>query len=323
MSGELVYLTREEIRSIAPSPSEVLEALRSMFREKAEGAVEMPPKPGIHPREDSFLHAMPAYVPSLGSAGIKWVSAYPGNPARGLPQIDGLIVLNDPATGSPTAILDAGWITAARTAAASAIAAQSLARPESATLGILGCGVQGRSHLEAFSGLFSICEVLAYDIDPRSAERFCEEMASGREFSMTPVSAARDAVDGADMVVTAGPITRPAHGTIEADWVRPGAFASSVDFASFWSAGALAQFDRIVTDDLVQFASYRAEGYFAGMSDPDSDLASLVVGACSGRCDRSERTFACNLGLAAADMAVAPLVVERARAAGVGRRLPR
>ena len=77
-----------------------------------EGRVEMPPKPGIHTRKDAFIHAMPAYIPSLESAGIKWVSGYPENQKKGLPYISGLLILNDPETGIPISVMDATWITA-------------------------------------------------------------------------------------------------------------------------------------------------------------------------------------------------------------------
>ena len=99
---------------------DVIAALEAMFREKGAGRVEMPPKPGIHPRADAFIHAMPAYIPALGAAGIKWVSGYPDNQANGLPYIAGLLILNDPETGVPLAVMDAPWITAQRTGAATA-----------------------------------------------------------------------------------------------------------------------------------------------------------------------------------------------------------
>src|SRR5262245_10143171 len=115
---------------------DVIATVETVFREKADGRHEMPPKPGVHPGADGFLHAMPAYLPRLRALGMKWVSGYPSNPARGLPYISGLLVLNDPETGIPDAVLDATWITALRTAAASAVAARHLARRASHVLGV-------------------------------------------------------------------------------------------------------------------------------------------------------------------------------------------
>ena len=106
-----------------------------MFREKGEGRVEMPPKIGIHTMPDAFIHAMPASIPAQKAAGMKWVGGYPDNSKRGLPYITGLLILNDPETGVPVALMDCTWITAQRTGAATAVAAKYLARPESAVSG--------------------------------------------------------------------------------------------------------------------------------------------------------------------------------------------
>jgi ornithine cyclodeaminase/alanine dehydrogenase len=117
----------------------------------------MPPKSNIHIGEsDSFLYAMPAYIHDLKTAGMKWVGGFPDNPKRGLPYISGLIVLNDPESFQPIAMMDCIWITAMRTAAATALSASYLARRESSVLGILGCGVQGRSDVEALAQPFPL-----------------------------------------------------------------------------------------------------------------------------------------------------------------------
>src|SRR4030042_1180736 len=109
--GSVLYLSREDVEATQLPMSEIIQALEAMFREKGDGEVEMPPKPGIHPRPDAFIHAMPAYIPSVQAAGIKWVSGYPGNQARGLPYISGLLILNDPDTGVPVSVLDCTLIT--------------------------------------------------------------------------------------------------------------------------------------------------------------------------------------------------------------------
>jgi len=116
---------------------------------KGESRVEMPPKLGIHTQPDAFIHTMPAYIPDMNAAGMKWVAGYPDNHSKGLPYISGLMILNDPMTGLPLAVMDCVWVTAKRTGAATALAAKYLARAESETIGILRCGVQGESNLEA------------------------------------------------------------------------------------------------------------------------------------------------------------------------------
>ena len=127
--GSILYLSRRDVEAIQLPMQEIIDALDEMFKEKGRGKVEMPPKPGIHTQPDAFIHAMPAYIPSLQAAGVKWVSGYPANQAKGLPYITGLLILNDPETGVPLAVMDCTWITAKRTGAATAIAAKYLARP--------------------------------------------------------------------------------------------------------------------------------------------------------------------------------------------------
>src|SRR5512136_2128963 len=168
----VLYLSAREVASLGVTMAEVIAALEVAFRELGEGRVEMPPKPGVHSQPDAFIHAMPAYIPALHAIGVKWVSGYPENHKRGLPYISGLLILNDDQTGMPLAVMDCTWITAMRTGAATALAAKYLARPESQTVGILGCGVHGRSNLDALKVLFPIKQVVAYDVSPEQTNRF-------------------------------------------------------------------------------------------------------------------------------------------------------
>ena len=301
---------------------QIISALEEMFREKAEGRVEMPPKIGIHTMPDAFIHAMPAAISVQKAAGMKWVGGYPANRERGLPYITGLIILNDYETGLPVALMDCTWITAQRTGAATALAAKYLARPESETLGILGCGVQGRSNLEALQLLFSLKKVLAYDTNVEHATNFAREMRSQFGIEVEPVREPKAAVIASDIVVTAGPILHKPHATIKAGWLREGGFASLVDFDSYWDPAALAETDKFCTDDVAQLEHYRDVGYFQDIPPIYADLAELVTGRKPGRQKPEERTMACNLGLALEDIAVVPLIYERALAKGIGTWLP-
>jgi len=321
---QLLYLSRQDVEDVDLSMAEIIEALEMAFREKAEGRVEMPPKPGIHPGGgDNFIHAMPAYIPALESAGIKWVSGFPGNAQRGLPYISGLLILNDPDTGLPLAVMDCGWITGIRTGAATAVAAKHLARPESATVGILACGVQGRTNLAALQALFPLQHVHAFDTDTARGQAFAAEMSSALELEITVAESAREAVIGCDLVVTSGPILKNPHATIQAGWLEAGAFASLVDFDSYWHPDALREVAKICTDDVDQFLYYKSEGYFQNTPEIHAELGELVTGQKAGRETARERTMAMNLGLAMDDMAVAPLIYQRAMAMKMGTWLRR
>jgi len=315
---QLLYLSRADVESVALDMPTIMSLLEAAFKEKGHGRVEMPPKPGIHTQPDAFIHAMPAFIPALQSAGIKWVSGYPDNHKRGLPYITGLLILNDAETGLPYAVMDCTWITAYRTGAASALAAKYLARKQSEVVGILACGVQGRTNLIALASLFPVKRVYAYDILPDVQRRYIAEMSAQLGLDIVGVDAPRQAVIESDLVVTSGPILKHPTPTIEKDWLRPGAFASAVDFDSYWKGDALAQFDKLSTDDHAQFQYYRSVGYFQTTPDPYADLGEIVAGLKPGREIDSERTIAINLGLAMDDMAVAPEIYRRAKERGLG-----
>lgn len=321
-AGTLIYLSRADVVRVGLPMPEIIDALEQAFCEKGEGRVEMPPKPGIHPRTDAFIHAMPAHIPEIGSAGIKWVSGYPQNQAKGLPYISGLMILNDPETGIPIAVLDATWITAQRTGAATALAARYLARPESSSVGILACGVQGRSNLEALACLFPLERARVFDIHREIAERFANEMGERLQITVEVADRPEDAVRDLDLVVTSGPISKEPSPTIEAGWLAPGAFASPVDFDSYWTGAALAEIDKLATDDREQMAYYRRQGYFRETPEPYADLGEIVAGRAPGRESPEERTMALLLGLALDDLATAPRVVRRAIEMGIGTTLP-
>jgi ornithine cyclodeaminase/alanine dehydrogenase len=319
---KLLYLSRADVERVALDIPAIIGLLEVAFREKGEGRVEMPPKPGIHPKGDAFIHAMPAYIPGLKSAGLKWVSGFPENAKIGLPYISGLLVLNDVETGLPYAVMDCTWITAYRTGAASALAAKYLARPRSEVLGILACGVQGRTHLAAMAALFPLKRVYAYDILPDAERRYIEEMSAKTCLEIIGVDHPKKAVADSDIVVTSGPILKHPRPTIEKGWLKPGAFGSAVDYDSYWKPEALAEMDKLATDDLPQFRYVRSTGYFQRMPEPYADLGEIVAGKKPGREREDERTMAMNLGLALDDMAVAPEIYRRAKERGIGTWLP-
>jgi ornithine cyclodeaminase/alanine dehydrogenase len=324
MTQTLLYLSRQDVERVALPMAEIIDGLASAFLEKAHGRTEVPPKPGIHPRPDSFLHAMPALVPAENAAGIKWVAGFPDNPAKGLPYISGLLILNDPATGLPISVMDCTWITAKRTGAASALGAMYLARKDSAVMGICGCGVQARSHLEAFRVVLpGLRQVLCYDVSAEAQDRFVAEMtASFPDLEVRKAATAEAAVREADVVVTAANILREPRPTIQKGWLRPGSFASAVDFDCYWTREALDEVDLAATDDQGQLAYYRSMGFFPHLREAHQELAELVSGQVKGRTAPQERTMAIFLGLAIEDMVTGVRILERARRLGIGTELP-
>jgi len=322
MNDTILYLSRETVEKLGLKMAEVVEVVEGAFQDKGHGNVEMPPKPGIHTRPDAFIHAMPAYIKSSEAAGMKWISGYPQNSERGLPYISGLMILNDPATGFPISVMDATWLTAMRTGAATAVAAKYLARPESKTVAILGCGVQGRSNLQALQVVLkSLDSVRAYDIRDEAAHRFSEECRFSRKVECTVCRSPEEAVRSADVVVTAGPILRDPSPVIVPDWLKPGVFVCPLDFDSYVAPATFHAADLFCTDDLNQLRYYQKAGYFRDIPSEPVDLADVATGLVS-RKSASEVIISVNLGLALEDVSTAQLIYRQALAQGAGVRLP-
>jgi ornithine cyclodeaminase/alanine dehydrogenase len=326
-SGDILYLSRADVEAAGVTMPAIIERLEAAFVEKGHGRTEMPPKPGIHPGppgNDNFIHAMPALIGASGAAGVKWVSGFPGNMAKGLPYISGLLILNDAETGLPKAVMDATWITAKRTGAATAVAAKRLAKPGAAVVGILGCGVQARTNLEALAVVLpGLAEVRAYDIHPeRSRAYAAEQQAIFPKLRFTPVDEPRRAAEGCDVVVTAGPIKRRPEPILQAEWFSEGALGVPLDYDSYWTPAAMRRADRFYTDDTAQLLHTREGGdYFQKIPEVYADLGEVCAGLKEGRKSPRERLVCMNLGLALEDMATAPLVLEQAVQRGLGTRL--
>jgi len=315
----LLYLSQADVAEAGPLMAEIINSLEITFRAKGEGRTEMPPKPSIHPGGgDNFMNAMLAYIPDLESAGVKWVGGFPENFKRGLPYISGLLIFNDVETGLPLAVMDCIWITAKRTGAATALSARYLARPESSVMGMLGCGVQGRSNVEALNVLFPLKKVKAYDVNPDALRHYAEEINRGFDIEVVPVKTPEEAVIGCDIVVTAGPIMKKSHATIQAGWLDKGAFASLIDYDSYWHPNAMHEAAKFCTDDTSQLRLYQQNGYLQNIPEIHADLGELVTGKKPGRETSEERTMTANLGNALDDMAVAPLIYKRAVENGIG-----
>jgi ornithine cyclodeaminase/alanine dehydrogenase len=324
LGKQILYLSQTDVVNTGLKMAEIVDAVEQGFVELGNGRVEMPPKPGIHPGQggNNFIHAMPASIPAMKSAGVKWVSGYPGNQARGLPYITGLLILNDTETGIPIAVMDCVWITAMRTGAASAISAKYLARSESSTIGILACGVQGHTNLEAMNVLFPLKKVKAFDTDAAQAKKLAE-FAKNLGLAVEIVVDPKRAVSGSDIVVTSGPILKIPHATIQPGWMDEGTFASLVDFDSYFSRESLMEADKWTTDHIGQYTYYKeVGGYFKDCPEIDAELGELVTGKKKGRENREQKTFAANLGLAMDDMAVAPLIYRQAIEKKIGTWLP-
>lgn len=318
---QIRYLNETHLDSLGLAMPGIVDILEETFRFKAAGDALMPPKIFFHLEGDRFYSAMASCCPPLGYAGSKWQSGDPQNPSRKLPYIQGLYILNEHATGQMVAVMDAKWITGKRTAAASALVARYQARTGAATLCLLGCGVQGRAHLEAIAGEIPTLErCKVYDIVPERQAAYVEAM--NRRFNGIEVigcDSAEAAVREADIVVPGGPITRERSATIIPDWIRPGALIVTIDYDSYVTDECIAAMDVVLTDDYEQITDAREkEGKFQGVRRIDADLAELVATGRGRRSSDEQRIIAFNLGIALEDVATAAAILRLAREQDAG-----
>lgn len=310
MNDSLVYLCRREVADLLPSIPEQIDLAERTYRSMAAGRVELPPKPGIHPRENSFIHAMPAYLADTDVAAVKWVSGFPANKALGIPYISGLIIVNDASTGFPRAVMDAGEITAARTAAASGVCMRRWAPAGWSRAAIVGCGEQGRYHARVIAELNPSATIVAYDVVPERTRSLAR--------AVEPARSVREAVAGAEVLVTAVPIAEDPAPPIVSDWLPDRYLALPLDFDASLQVGPIADAGLFVSDDVTQFEYYRSRGHFRGWPEPHCS-----VGEALERSLDAKRVACCNLGVGALDAAFAHAVLERALEAGVGTHLAR
>lgn len=309
----MLYLSQEDILQIDLPLKKVISIVESGLREHGQGLVENPPKPGIHSKANSFIHAMPAYFRRLGIGGIKWVSGYPDNRRIGLPQILGLIVLNDMETGVPKVVMDCRWITAVRTAAVTAITAKYCAKEDAESLGIIGCGVQGRYNLLALKETISTLRyVKIFDINSQAMERYKAEMSNRTGVEIAVCTDAESAARGSDMILTA--TQRLEEPIIRDEWFESGCLGFGLEASRAWHGNAILNADKFITDDWKQTVHFAEQGAFPdGLPELYAELGKVVCGAMPGREDDVERILAINIGLALEDIVVANHIYEVAK----------
>lgn len=319
--SSLRYLSSADVAALMPPMKEVVDLVEETLTALGKGEAVNPPKLDLKPGGEAFLHAMPAAAP--GTCGMKWVAGVPSNKDRGLPTIHGLVILNDTETGAQKAVMDAGHITAARTGACAAVTARMLADPDAEVITMIGCGVQARAAIEALLCVFPDAErMLAYDADTARQEAFADEVMTTFDLASIIPPEPQEAVNGAQVLVTAIPMLDQPKPFIEPDWLQKGTTCIALDFDAAFTPATFQQVDRFVTDELAQYASYKAKGHFDGAPDPETDLPSILTGKAPGRGDGQPTTLSVNLGLGVLDCALAERILARAEAENRGAVLP-
>ena len=329
-STPLRYLSARDVFAAMPPLAERLDLAERTMTALVRDA-ELPSKIGLHPRPNgSFAHAMPAYFRGAAEdasddlVGMKWVAGFGTNNELGIPAINAVVILNDARTGLPAAVLDGGPITAQRTAAVSGVAIRRFAprvdgrAPRAA---LIGAGVQGHSHLPVLGHVLPGVELSVFDRHPDRTKALA---AAARETdgvgSATAVASAREAVEGADVVVTAASFG-PDRQVMTSDWLAPNALVIPVDYATYCSAAVAESAAVFLVDHREQFLANRDAGLFDGYPDPNATLGEAILDGTPR--PPSGRVVVTHLGVGLADVVFGDAILRRAREAGLGVELPR
>lgn len=329
--SELLVLSGADLQALLDRDA-LIAAMAAAMRAYSTGAALAPLRTIMRLPGDTvrLLAAMPGFVggdTGAEAVGAKLVSVYPENPARGLESHYGAVILFDPDTGRPRALLDGTFITTARTAAVSAVAVDLLARPDAATLAVVGAGVQARAHLWALAGVRGFREARVASRTPAHAQALAAAVAPQLPFPVKALAEIQQAVEGADVIVTT---TSAAEPVVRREWIAPGAHIVAVGS----STPAARELDSATVRDALLVVDSRA-GALAEAGDilaplqegaitanhVHAELGELLAGARPGRTSAAQITLYKSLGLAVQDIAAARLAVVRAEAAGAGTRV--
>ncbi len=321
------WLTGEEIRALV-SAGDLVPVMESALRAFSAGGVVQPPRTTLWVGEDrAFCGLMPAYVPEGSALGSKLVTYFTGNRARGLPTHFATILLLDPTTGAPLAVLDGAFITQVRTAAVSVVAARYLAAAPVRRMAVFGCGVQAEGHLRAFSEQVSSLEEVRVWSPFDELAAFVDEVASRVRPAVRAAASGEAAVRGADLIVT---VTSSPEPVVCARWIAEGALVISV--------GACRPEHRELDDELTATSRLVVDSREAAVTESGDIMRAIADGVVSadqlaelgeiiaGRQQARQRPHQVvvfkSLGLAVEDVTAAQLAYRLALAQRVGTELP-
>lgn len=315
-SEAFLYISDEMLEDMSISPTEVADAVEVALLAKAEGRLHTSPKTAILPGRARYMMSTLA-VGDDGFIVVKQVSLCPENPERGLPAINGAIMVLDAETGLLRAIVGANWVTAVRTAALSAVAARRLADPASEVLAFVGAGVQAHSHLDAFSELFPLKRIQVFGRGQANIDKLC---LKAREMGYEAIACnnAEQALRNADLVMSAINLNYSIKPFLDARWLKQNAFVTITDACIPWFPESMSAFNTVVVDDLKQESE--SEKPMLPYEQITGDLTGLVAGGIAEQDLNTPAAFAFR-GIALGDYAAAVLAVRRAEANNVGKRI--
>jgi len=324
---EILYLTRQDCIRIGLTNDEILNLIETTLAAHGRKEVEMPAKIGIHPLQNVFSHAMPAWIPSQNAYGIKWISCFPGNKKRfDLPQTTSLLILNDCESGVPLAIMDANWITTQRTPAVTAISARLLGNSNAETFGMFGCGVQGRGHVRFLPKVMhKLKKIYVFDIVEEAMDNLIAEIQREMKVKILKAKSPEELVKSCEIITSATAILTKPDPQVRDGWINKGQTILICDLDSFWELDTMNRADKFIFDSKEEHIALKDSGahYLCGFPKKIyGELGEIVAGFKPGRENKDELIVANNIGMAIEDVALAKVIFDIALEKGIGMRLP-
>lgn len=323
---EILYLTKDECVNSGITVQDVVDMTERVLAVHGKKELDMPAKIGLHPYKDTFMHAMPCYVPSEFTMGIKWGGCWPTNRERyGITQLSGLYILNDPESGWPLAIMDCIWLTAQRTPAVTAVAAKYMANPAKVeTFGMLGCGAQGYEHVRYMPAtLPNLKKIYIYDIFEPAMDRVINDLQASTEAKIVKCKSMEELVKSSEVVASATVITSKPEPQIKDEWVTKGQTILMCDCHSLYEDKTMKRADKYYVDSIDQHTLLAGYGYYPdGLPEIVAETGEVVAGMAKGRDNDEQFIVDNNVGLAAEDVPVARAIFDKALERGIGRKLP-
>lgn len=317
MAEPIIYLSDAQLESLGISPNEIADSIEAAFRAQSDGKLWTVPKSALLPGDGRYMMTTLSAADTPQYTIIKTAMVSPRNPARGLNGIEASIILLDSETGLLKAAMGGNWITAVRTAGLSAVMARRLANPKAKSVAFVGCGVQARSHLDAFNDLFPLEQIRMFGRGQANIDKLAQQAGDlGLEAIACPT--AREAIEGADLIVSSITLSYDTQPFLDANWVKPGAFAAITDLAIPWLPNSLGAFQSAFVDDHQQEAS--SPKPMIEHQLVSGDMAQVLSGEREARHDLQKRSAFLFRGLAIGDFAAAALAYDKAVEQGVGHR---
>ncbi len=322
---EILYLSWQDCQDTGTTVEEIINATEQGMIDYSLKKTEMPAKIGIHPMQDSLMHAMPAYLPDQYACGIKWGSNFPDNRKLfGVTNTNCQIIYNDALTGMPMAIMDATWITELRTPATALVSIKYGGNLDATTWGMIGCGIQGKANVRMIEHMLPKLEkIYIYDVFEQAMDDLIAIDQPQVNAEIVKCSSYEELVKSAEIITSAIPIAHVPNPPVKDEWVSKGQTLVCLDCHTTYEDAVYKRADKYYQDSIEEHALLATYGVYPnGLPTITGETGEAAAGVVPARESKDELVIFNNVGMATEDMMCARIIFDRALEQGLGVKLP-